>query len=232
MSCKKYDGLIFDLDGTLWDASRPICASWNEVLQKHKNIQRKPFTQEELMSHMGRTMDEIAESILPDEPKAVQMALMQEMCQYENEYLAAHGGTLFDGVQETLAALCARYRLFIVSNCQDGYIETFIKAHRMEAYIEDTECWGRTKLPKSGSNKLLIARNRLTNPIYIGDTQGDADAAKAAGIPFIWASYGFGDVRRKDCAGAVDNIQRLGELLAQLEAKEENERKTQSEIGS
>lgn len=217
MSCKKYDGLIFDLDGTLWDASEPICASWNEVLRTYRHIQRGPLTRQELMSYMGRTMDEIAASILPDEPEAFRLSVMQEMCRHENQYLALHGGTLFDGLEETLAVLCKRYKIFIVSNCQDGYIETFIKAHRMEAYIQDTECWGRTKLPKSESNRILMERNRLGNPVYIGDTQGDADAAKGAGIPFIWAAYGFGIVKYPDYIGKIDAVYDLPGVLKQLE---------------
>ncbi len=40
--------------------------------------------------------------------------------------------------------------------------------------------------------RMLIDRNHLSSPVYVGDTQGDADACHAAGIPFIFAEYGFG----------------------------------------
>ena len=36
--------------------------------------------------------------------------------------------------------------------------------------------------------------HRLKSPIYIGDTLGDYTASKEAGIPFVYASYGFGEV--------------------------------------
>lgn len=209
----KFDGIIFDLDGTLWNSAKPICRSWNEVIQK-KGVKRPPFTEEELMSYMGLPMYDIAAKALPELSKEEQVSLMEEMCLYENEYLAQHGGTLFEGLEQTLETLLRNYRLFIVSNCQDGYIEAFIKAHHMEKYFSDTECWGRTKQPKSESNKILMARNKLTNPVYVGDTQGDADSAKEAGIPFILADYGFGSVEEGDYIAMVEDIRELPEVLA------------------
>jgi phosphoglycolate phosphatase len=38
----------------------------------------------------------------------------------------------------------------------------------------------------------------ITSAIYIGDTQGDLEAARQAGIPFIFAAYGFGNPERWD----------------------------------
>ena len=39
-----------------------------------------------------------------------------------------------------------------------------------------------------------MKRNELKHPVYVGDTQGDCNAAKLANIPFVFASYGFGEV--------------------------------------
>ena len=103
--------------------------------------------------------------------------------------------------------------MYIVSNCQDGYIESFLTAHLMSDFFKDTECWGRTFLPKSESNKILIERNNLKNPVYVGDTAGDAKSAKDAGIDFIYAEYGFGDVS-KDCYVAkIESFAELAEIL-------------------
>ena len=40
--------------------------------------------------------------------------------------------------------------------------------------------------------------NNLKNRVYVGDTQGDANACREAGIPFILADYGFGNVPDPD----------------------------------
>ena len=64
----------------------------------------------------------------------------------------------------------------------------------LNKYFVDYECPGRTGLAKAENIKLIVERNNLKNPVYVGDTQGDANAAKAANVPFIYAKYGFGEV--------------------------------------
>ena len=208
-----YDSLIFDLDGTLWDSTEPICKAWNIILAKHPEVNKAPITKEELFDCMGLPMYDIAAKLLPDQSKEVQKSLMDEMCAFENDYLAENGAVLYEGLKDTLDVLKKKYRLFIVSNCQDGYIEAFIKSHNMEEYFEDTECWGRTRLPKSESNKILVQRNNLKNPVYIGDTAGDAKAAKEAGIPFIFAAYGFGEVNESEYIERIEAVSQLKEIL-------------------
>ena len=110
--------------------------------------------------------------------------------------MAEYGGILFPGEEEVLASLSGRYRLFIVSNCQDGYIEAFFQAHGLGKYFADFENPGRTGLPKADNIALVVERNGLKRPLYIGDTQGDFDAAAKAGVPFLHAAYGFGQIDR------------------------------------
>lgn len=208
-----FDSIIFDLDGTLWDSTDGVCTSWNEVLKRHPEIHREPITAEDLSACMGLPMYDISAKLFPDESSETQKNFMDELCVYENEYLEIHGGRLFDGLVKTLDYLSEKYRLFIVSNCQDGYIEAFLKAHGLSGYFEDTECWGRTRLSKGESNKILIKRNGLKNPVYVGDTAGDAKSAEDAGIPFIFASYGFGNVEEGRYIHRIDSIEELCGVL-------------------
>ena len=75
-----------------------------------------------------------------------------------------------------------------------GYIEAFLSHHGLEEYFDDTENFGHTGHGKGYNIRLVVERNRLERTIYLGDTQGDYDAAKEAGIPFLHAAYGFGTV--------------------------------------
>ena len=203
----KFDSIIFDLDGTLWDSTVEVAKTWSTIIAKY-NLSRKEVTVEDLKPCMGKLLDEIARILLPDLDEEMQMKIINECCKYENEYLRDYGATLYDKLEETLEKLAKDYKLFIVSNCQDGYIESFFNSHGLEKYFIDYECPGRTGLPKAENIKLVVERNNLKNPVYVGDTQGDANAAKAANVPFIYAKYGFGDVEEFE-----DKIESFEELL-------------------
>ena len=88
--------------------------------------------------------------------------------------------------------------LFIVSNCQSGYIELFLEKTGLADCITDSECAGRTGLSKGPNIRLVADRNHLQNPVYVGDIDGDRQASEEAGVKFCHASYGFGKVERKD----------------------------------
>ena len=203
------DSIIFDLDGTLWDSIEEISKTWSLVLSKY-DYERKEVTVEDLQICMGKQLDEIGEILLPKLSIELRRKIMHECCTLENEYLGNYGGKLYENVEETLKELSKKYKLFIVSNCQDGYIECFFKAHKLDKYFTDYECPGRTGLSKGENNKLIIERNNLKNPVYVGDTEGDAESAKAAGIPFVFAKYGFGNV--KEYQYAINKFEDLSTL--------------------
>ena len=69
-----------------------------------------------------------------------------------------------------------------------------LKTTGLAPYIKDHLCFGETQTPKGDTIRTLVGRNGLRSPVYVGDTQGDADACRAAGVPFIFAGYGFGNV--------------------------------------
>lgn len=208
-----YDSIIFDLDGTLWNASQNICNAWNVVLKRHPELNRNNFSLKELQNCFGLPMYDIAAKLFPNEEVNKRNNLMDELCLYENEYLEKNGGELYPQLEEVLSELGKKYSLFIVSNCQSGYIESFLKAHNLQKYFKDYECWGRTKLSKGESNKLLINRNNLKHPVYVGDTDGDAQSAIDAGIDFIFASYGFGEVKKERYKQKIEKFSDLKTLL-------------------
>lgn len=112
---------------------------------------------------MGQTMDAIALKFFGDKEPEKGLKLMERCCEYENEYLSIHGGILYDRLEETLKRLSANHRLFIVSNCQSGYIEAFLKFYGFEKYITDHLCWGDNKLPKSENIRLIMEKNHVAD---------------------------------------------------------------------
>jgi phosphoglycolate phosphatase len=191
------DSIIFDLDGTLWDPTEIVVTAWNNVLSKHKEINKK-ITKEELEAVLGLQVEEIGKKLFPQLDEELQRQILSECCEVECQYLGQLGGRLYDHAERVLKTLSDKYKLFIVSNCQDGYIETFYKFHKLDKYFSDYENPGRTGLSKGENIRLIIERNNLLKPVYTGDTEGDQKAAKFAGIPFIYAEYGFGEVTSFD----------------------------------
>lgn len=191
-----FDGLLFDLDGTLWDSVDEICLSWNCVLERRAPRLAGLVTRENVTGCMGMLLPDIVKKLVPDMPQEEIRPLLDELLEVENAYIAEHGGVLYPQVPETLERLAAHYPLFIVSNCQAGYIEAFFQAHGLGKFFKDYENPGRTGKPKGDNIALVVQRNGLKKPLYIGDTQGDYNAAAAAGVPFLHAAYGFGHIDR------------------------------------
>lgn len=200
-----FDGIFFDLDGTLWDACPQLTVSWNQALEFHK-VPRAPLTVREVRDCMGLLLDDIAQALLPMLPKEGQDRVIHDCVRLELEYLARHGGSLFPGEEKTLAALRAQCPLFVVSNCEEGYIQAFYQGTGLGHFFSDFESAGHTGLPKSENIRLVAERNGLKRPVYIGDTALDASSAKEAGVPFLHAAYGFGKVPGVPAVPSFDTI--------------------------
>lgn len=206
-------GIIFDLDGTLWDSSKEVVSAWNIALERCKDINFK-LTVQDMHSLMGKQLDEIFKIILGDKSEQRRLEIMEECVKEEDLFIRKHGGILYPNLEETLMKLSQNYKLFIVSNCQENYIEAFLEYHNMEKYFLDTENAGRTKKSKSENIKLIIERNHLDKAVYVGDTEGDYEAAMLAEIPFIHAKYGFGQTKEK--THFINELSQLPYLTASL----------------
>lgn len=184
--------ILFDLDGTLWHTSDIILPLWNNVLKTHPET-NKQITLEEMNSYMGKTIEQIASIMLPELSSKNGIDIIKECCAFEVPYLEKSGGHLYEKLEDVLCELSKKYFLGIISNCQCGYIESFLKAHKLDKYFDDFEMSGRTQLTKGENIKLVIERNSIDFAFYVGDTIGDQIAAKDAKIPFVFAEYGFGN---------------------------------------
>ncbi|MBL4936727.1 HAD family hydrolase [Clostridium sp. YIM B02515] len=199
--------IIFDVDGTLWDTTEVVAKAWNRSI--HESGKTSPnITSSVLKKEFGKTMDVIANNLFPDSSEREREQLLKKCCEYEHDALRENtDNLLFDGVKETIEELSRRCQLFIVSNCQSGYIELFMKKAGIEKCIKDYECFGDTGKSKGENIKLVIERNNLDDVVYVGDTLGDYEASVFAGVPFIFAKYGFGNVPA--CDFAISSIRQL-----------------------
>ena len=117
----------------------------------------------------------------------------------------------YPGIPEVVRELSKRYPLFIVSNCEQGYIELFMESSGLTSYFTDHLSLGDTGHVKKDNIAEIIRRNHLKNAVYIGDVQGDADSAHGAGIPIVYAAYGFGKI--EDAEHIIHSPLELTEIL-------------------
>lgn len=207
------DGIIFDVDGTLWDSTEIVADAWNQAIQE-EGIKDVHLTGEILKGLFGKPMDVIAKVILPEASEEQRERIMERCCCYEHERLSASEQDLtFPKVVEVMRRLAEKYPLFIVSNCQSGYIELFLEKTGLGDIVTDLECFGNTKCSKGENIRSVAGRNGLKAPVYIGDTLGDYDACEAAEVPMIFAAYGFGNA--PDAAAKIEQFQELLEIFSE-----------------
>lgn len=204
-------GIIFDMDGTLWDSAGQVARAWSAVSVPRLG---KAVTREDMYRVMGKPMDKLALALFPGHELSELQPIMEESCQVENDYLAKNGADLYPGLEETLSRLSQDYPLYIVSNCQTGYIEAFLAYYSFEKYFQDFICYGTNGKQKSENIAIIIARNGLERGIYVGDIQADYEAATAGGAEFIHAAYGFGKVDAP--VPRIESIAQLPALLRTL----------------
>lgn len=207
-------GIIFDMDGTVWDSAVNVAKSW-DIMVKEAGYKDHSVTTNDIQSVMGKPMDEIADILFSyTKPGEERNALRKACEEYELVYLEEHGGTIYPEVFETWAKLKDMgYHLYIVSNCQAGYIESFLKYFGLtvggkNSLIEDIECYGNNFLQKDENITLIYKRNNLDSATYVGDIQSDYNSTKKAGLPFIHAAYGFGTIDTE-----VARIEKFSDLI-------------------
>ena len=192
----KPDSLIFDMDGTLWDAMDTYVLSWNKAFQK-ENIERS-LSRAELGHVMGWEKARVLKYFFPNMGGEARERIFRRVNECCARILPETGGKLYEGVREGIINLSARYRLFIVSNCPEGLIQEFIKWADIQAYITDEMAHGLNSMPKHFNMQVLISKHGLNNPVYIGDTEIDSEESRLAGLPFVFLSHGFGDAADYD----------------------------------
>jgi phosphoglycolate phosphatase len=205
----KADALIFDLDGTLWNSTEAVAKGWNQGAKK-AGLDRAEITTQEIEGVCGKIFIECVETIFEGmdfDYEEVEPYLIEG----EREMIEKLGGNLYPGVKEGLEKLRYRYPIYIVSNCQTWYLNAFFNHSGLFDLFHDFETHGATGLSKGENISLIVKRNNLMNPVYIGDTLGDQEAAQFADIPFYFAKYGFGESDRH--TKAFENFRELSKFF-------------------
>ncbi|MDB5014683.1 MAG: gph, partial [Daejeonella sp.] len=186
----KFDSIIFDLDGTLWDSTHSVAEAWTAARNQVDYV-AETVNAQQVAGIAGMAYDAIYEVLFPSLSPELRKDFMSICAKSELEVLADKGGILYPGLVETLDYLKQKYRLFIVSNCQCGYIEVFLEKYDLEQYFEGHQCFGTKDRPKAENIKDIVNDFDLKSPVYVGDTLGDYQSSTKANVPFIFCAFGF-----------------------------------------
>ncbi|HEY5327489.1 MAG TPA: HAD hydrolase-like protein, partial [Mucilaginibacter sp.] len=159
----KFDSIIFDLDGTLWDSTGNVALAWQEAIDQVDCVD-EVMTREKVRSITGMAYNVIFDKLFPDLNTEKRTELMTICAKSELEILRTKGGELYPALDETLLYLAAKYKLFIVSNCQSGYIEVFLKISQMGHYFTGHQCYGTKGNPKAENIKDIVNNYHLAAP--------------------------------------------------------------------
>lgn len=202
-------GILFDLDGTLWDTFDITFKSINKIVKKY-NLDK--VSKDTVIKSFGLNKFEISKLYFPNVELDKGLKYFDESENFNIEYLKNHGGIVYSGVSDVLIKLYEKYDLFIVSNASSKkYIEAFLISSNLGKYFKDYIAASEINISKACAINKIINDYKLDWCVYIGDTLKDMEAAKLCNIPFIQAMYGFGDVCK--CDYYINSINELPYII-------------------
>ena len=207
------DSIILDVDGTLWDSTDTVARAWNALFREEPDLDLR-VTGDDLKKLFGKLLEEIGAILFAGYSPERRAEILEKCFVAEDEALKSAPPLPYEGLEDTLKLLAPRYPLYIVSNCQAGYIERFLEATGLGGYFSGHLCPGDTGQAKAANIMTIIRENNLSAAVYVGDTDGDCKAAHEAGVPFIHAAYGFG--RTADADYTIRSVRELPALLAEF----------------
>jgi phosphoglycolate phosphatase len=199
-----YDNIIFDLDGTLVDSFQDIYAALTAAADA---LDLPAPSRMMLESRMFMRLDELVESIYPEEDKT---AVMEEFRNfYDNSGYPA--SRLYPGVKTIMAGFHKNgYGIFVATNKRNAAAKSILSNLELSDCIDDiyaSDCVS-PPLMKSDLVKKIIENKKLDprKTIMIGDTMGDLQAAVQNEVDFIFAAYGYGQLDRDALPGSKIKI--------------------------
>ena len=188
------NALIFDIDGTLWNACPSSAKGFNKGLETLGISKR--ISAEGVENVAGNPYEACIEILLPGFLRQYP-TLLEVLSEFEEEVIKQDGGVFYDGAILGIQKLSKNFPIFIISNCQEWYLELFLNQSGLKPFLQDYDCFGRSQASKNTMIKNMTKKYSLKNPVYIGDTAGDEKACKLSKTDFIHVSYGFGKPENK-----------------------------------
>ena len=189
----KYDLVIFDLDGTLFDTAPDIGRCLNRALAE---FGLPPFPEERVKEVIGPAGKAFFQAIVPDEKD---LPLAQKIVELYRSYYVVSNTELtrpFPGVKETLDTLRSLgVKMSVASNKPVGQVRNIIVGLGFAEYFEFVLGPEDVTNPKPDPEMLhRVMENSGVAPertLMVGDTHNDMTSGKAAGATTVFVTWGY-----------------------------------------
>lgn len=214
---KKYDVILFDLDGTLTDSSPGIMNSIVYALKKY-NISVE--NTDDLRKFLGPPLHESFRDFYGfDDEKSM------EAVGFYREYFSTKGlleNEVYSGIREMLEDLKENgKRLILATSKPQPFTDRIMEHFDLAKYFEFI---AGSNMDGTRSKKAEVIAYALescgimgkSNVVMVGDREHDIIGAKTVGIDSVGVEYGYGDYDELSGAGAtyiVKTVEELKELL-------------------
>lgn len=217
MKTKKYDAVIFDLDGTLLDTLEDLKNSVNFALEVFHMPLR---TMEEIRHFVGNGVQRLIELAVPDgtgaeETEKVFEAFKDHYCIHCNDQTG-----LYAGISELLTELKKQgFQMAIVSNKLQEGVDALSEQY-FQSYT-DVAIGAREGIRKKPApDTVFEALRRLEIPreraVYVGDSEVDIATAANSGMDCITVAWGFRTRQEQEEAGAVTFVEKPLQIIPLL----------------
>ena len=208
---------VFDLDGTLLDSAPDIHAAINRVLERRGLA---PYALAEVKRMIGDGTKVLVERALAGRGLGFDAACHAEFVA-DDAISQARLTRPFEGIAEVLAGLeAAGWRLAVCTNKPEGpargLLDSLGLAGRFAAIGGGDSFPVRKPDPAHLHATLAAAGGDTAGAVMIGDHRNDVQAAAGAGVPCIFAAWGYGPVEMADGAPVAQRPADLPGLIAAL----------------
>jgi phosphoglycolate phosphatase len=214
---KKFNTVIFDMDGTLLNTLDDLTISVNYIMKK-KGF--PPRSIEEVKDMVGNGVSRLLQSALPDAKKT------PDFEQLLNEYITHYKANMYNhtapypGIMELLSTLSSQgCKLAVVSNKMDKAVRELNQKY-FQDYIKiaigESAGIQRKPAPDTVFEAIRELGASTEQAVYVGDSEVDIQTAANAGLTSIGVTWGFRDKPVLQEAGADYIIDSPEDLLCIL----------------
>ena len=215
---KKYDTVIFDLDGTLLNTLEDLADAVNFVMRKNHYPER---TIEEVRCFVGNGIRRLMELAVPENVSEIEFEqVFEEFKSYYTKHCQIKT-CAYDGIMPLLKCLYEKgYAMAIVSNknhaavCElnDIYFKDYI-----EVAIGQKDGIRKKPAPDTVVQALKELGKTKERAIYVGDSEVDFATAKNSGMDCVLVTWGFRTLEELKVFSPTAMIDQAEQLLEVLE---------------